>query len=91
MGSTGSTAHQNGKRTGQENADQANAEGGSQDRSDAQLGQDAAEQRQKEALEQHRAKPSAQESQVRREQGGHDRPVGGDHVPHPRPEPKPKK
>lgn len=85
---------QNGKRTGQEGtqqerADQASAEGGSQDRSDQQLDQEAAEQRQRGALEQHRAQPSAQETQVRREQGGHDRPVGGDHVPHRRPEAQP--
>jgi hypothetical protein len=48
--------------------------------------QDTAEQRQGEALEDRRRHPSAEEAQVRREQGGHDRPVGPDHKPHPRPQ-----
>ena len=59
---------------------------GGEDRSDQEAQQDTAQQRQREALEQHRGNPSENETQVRREQGGHDRPVGADGKPHPRPQ-----
>ena len=49
--------------------------------------QESAERRQDAAMQQERSRPTAEEEAVRREQGGHDRPVGGDHRPHPRPEP----
>ena len=52
--------------------------------------QETTDPRQDQALERERADPSAEEAQVRREQGGHDRPVGADGRPHPRPEPAPK-
>ena len=61
--------------------------GAGSDRSDEQVQQEATEQRQDAAMQRRRADPSAEEAQVRREQGGHDRPVGSDHVPHRRPEP----
>ncbi|UWX03662.1 hypothetical protein H1235_12620 [Pseudoxanthomonas sp. NC8] len=56
-------------------------------RTGQQAQQETAEQRQNEAMQRHRGNPTAEEAQVRREQGGHDRPVGSDHVPHPRPQP----
>ena len=56
---------------------------------DADARQDTAQQQEKQALEQHRRQPSPSEEQVRREQGGHDRPVGGDHVPQRRPQADP--
>lgn len=49
--------------------------------------QETAEQQQDQAMERQRSQPSPGEETVRREQGGHDRPVGGDHRPHPRPKP----
>lgn len=48
------------------------------------------EQRQEQDLQQHRRRPSDEERQVRRQQGGHDRPLGDDHVPRPRPEAVPR-
>ncbi|WP_082113106.1 hypothetical protein [Pseudoxanthomonas suwonensis] len=39
-------------------------------------------------MEERRGNPTAEETQVRREQGGHDRPVGADQKPHPRPVPE---
>jgi hypothetical protein len=54
-----------------------------------QAQQETAEQRQDRALEQQRGNPSDAEEQVRREQGGHDRPVGADQKPHPRPQVSP--
>ena len=59
------------------------------DRDEADARQDTAQQQEKQALEQHRRQPSPSEEQVRREQGGHDRPVGGDHVPQRRPQADP--
>ena len=56
---------------------------------DADARQDTAQQQEKQALEQHRRQPSPSEEQVRREQGGHDRPVGGDHAPQRRPQADP--
>ncbi|MBO9715968.1 MAG: hypothetical protein J7507_03970 [Pseudoxanthomonas sp.] len=56
-------------------------------RTDQQARQETIEQRQDDAMQRRRGNPSVEEAQVRREQGGHDRPVGSDHVPHPRPQP----
>ena len=56
------------------------------DPQERKLRQEREQQRQQQDLEEHRGHPSAQEEQVRREQGGHDRPVGPDQVPHRRPE-----
>ena len=50
------------------------------------LAQETAQQRQQQDLQQHRRQPGEREEQVRREQGGHDRPVGNDHRPHRRAE-----
>jgi hypothetical protein len=71
-------------RTGQKEGTGADT-----DRTDQQARQETVEQRQDAAMQQRRADPSPEEAQVRREQGGHDRPVGSDHVPHPRPRPRP--
>jgi hypothetical protein len=65
----------------------AGADSADTGRSGQQAQQETTEQRQDEAMQRHRANPSAEEAQVRREQGGHDRPVGSDHKPHPRPQP----
>lgn len=73
-----------GTRTGPKDA----APGQPHGRTGQEVRQDTAEQRQNDALEEHRGNPSAGETQVRREQGGHDRPVGADHKPHPRPTPE---
>ncbi|UNK59184.1 hypothetical protein MNQ95_01930 [Pseudoxanthomonas daejeonensis] len=62
---------------------------GGERRSEQEARQETSEQRQDGALEDHRRQPSASETQVRREQGGHDRPVGGDQKPHPRPQATP--
>jgi hypothetical protein len=70
-------------RTGRKD-DEADADAG---RTGQQARQETAEQRQDAAMQQRRADPSPEEAQVRREQGGHDRPVGSDHKPRPRPQP----
>jgi hypothetical protein len=56
-------------------------------RTSQQAQQETTGQRQDATMQRQRANPSAEEAQVRREQGGHDRPVGADHKPHPRPQP----
>jgi hypothetical protein len=53
---------------------------------DEALAQEQVQQRQEDRLEQKRRLPGTQEERVRRDQGGHDRPVGNDHRPHPRSE-----
>lgn len=58
-------------------------------RSGQEVQQETAEERQDRALERQRGNPSQAEEQVRREQGGHDRPVGADQKPHPRPQARP--
>lgn len=64
----------------------ANSGAHGHDPQERKLRQEHEQQRQQQDLEEHRGHPSAQEEQVRREQGGHDRPVGPDQVPHRRPE-----
>jgi len=59
-------------------------------RQQQEVEQGSTEQQQDEELEQHRRRPSDEERQVRRRQGGHDRPVGDDHVPHRRPQAVPR-
>lgn len=51
-----------------------------------QVQQENTQQRQQQDLQQHRRNPSEPEEEVRREQGGHDRPVRQDHKPGRRPE-----
>jgi len=51
-----------------------------------QVQQENTQQRQQQDLQQHRRNPSEPEEDVRREQGGHDRPVRPDHKPGRRPE-----
>ncbi|WP_037083389.1 hypothetical protein [Pseudoxanthomonas sp. J35] len=51
-----------------------------------QVQQENTQQRQQQELQQHRRNPSESEEDVRREQGGHDRPVRQDHKPGRRPE-----
>lgn len=63
---------------------------GGERRTGREAQQETAEQRQDDALERHRANPSESETRLRREQGGHDRPVGADQKPHPRPQVAPK-
>jgi|GEM_PF-1375334 len=61
--------------------------GGKTDDKSSQRKQEITEQQQDQALEKHRSQPTPGEEEARREQGGHDRPVGGDHRPHDRPKP----
>jgi hypothetical protein len=56
---------------------------------DEALEQEGIEQRQRDALQQNRRLPDQNEEDVRRRQGGHDRPVENDHRPHPRSEAEP--
>jgi len=62
---------------------------GGTERREEVLEQDQAQRRQQDRLEQERRLPDANEEQVRRRQGGHDRPVENDHRPHRRSEAEP--